>query len=101
VKVLDLRLTGYPILRERLRFEFRRHRSAKRVCGCGKCLNHLDTNWFAVRTPDGVHIADHVCCNSCVPAEAKILINRMESPLTTEEYDTIFLVLIRGTELFI
>lgn len=101
VTLVDLKFMGYPMVRDVLRDEFRQRRSTKRTCSCGRQLNHLETNWLAVRTPEGTHLTDHVCCSWCLAQDADILRKKLENPLTTLEYDTILVLLIRGTELFI
>jgi hypothetical protein len=97
IKYTDLKLTGYPATREMLREHFRQIRSEKRVCPCTRCLNHIDSNWVAVRTPRGHHIIDYMFCDGCVDREVKKV---LENPLTDTNNATIFVVLVRGSELF-
>jgi hypothetical protein len=103
VSIHDLRFIGFPITRDVLRDEFRQRRSTVRVCSCKRQLNHIETAWVACRTPQGKHLSDHMLCVDCLDnlGEAKRIKEFYESGLTDVEYDTILVLLIRGSELFI
>ena len=95
------RFTGYPITRDILREEFRQRRSEAHVCGCKRSLNHIESNWVACRTPEGDHVEDFMVCNWCMDDGAvEIIKNYLKNPLTTAEYDTILILVVRGSELF-
>lgn len=93
--------SGYPITRDILREEFRQRRSVVRVCGCKRSLNHMESNWVACRTPEGKHVDDFMVCDWCLTGGAvEIVKDYFKNPLTAPEYDTILILVVRGSELF-
>ena len=95
IKYTNLKLTGYPALRDRLRIEYRKNRGATKVCCCcQRQLNYIESSWVAVR---GIGKLDYMVCMWC----DEELVEMLKNDLHTEKYDTLLIIQIEGSELFI